>query len=132
VGSGAGLDGCGKSRPSPPIKIRTPDRPAHRESLCRLSYPGPRLNTYETITSKLFARDVPGCRLHSWQRQRCFLLLVVDLHPVLTLIFRGILPVFRPYVLLPCFLCKEDSYILRLYGLKIQLWPHGRARMGSL
>jgi hypothetical protein len=39
VGPGAGLDGCGKSR-LPPIGIRSPDRPAHSESLCRLRHPG--------------------------------------------------------------------------------------------
>ena len=33
----AGLDGCGKSRPT---GIRSPDRPARSESLYRLSYPG--------------------------------------------------------------------------------------------
>ena len=32
----AGLDGCGKSRPT---WFRSPDRPARSESLCRLSYP---------------------------------------------------------------------------------------------
>ena len=35
----AGLDGCGKTRPT---GIRSPDRPAGSESLYRLSYPGPR------------------------------------------------------------------------------------------
>ena len=39
VGPRAGLDGCGKSRPPP--GIRSPDRPARRESLYRLSYSGP-------------------------------------------------------------------------------------------
>ena len=39
VGPRAGLDGCGKSRP-PPTGIRSPDRPARRESLYRLSYHG--------------------------------------------------------------------------------------------
>ena len=38
VGPKAGLDGCGKSRPT---GIRSPDRPAYSESLYRLSYPGP-------------------------------------------------------------------------------------------
>jgi hypothetical protein len=37
VGPGAGLDRCGKSRPT---GIRSPDRPARSESLYRLSYPG--------------------------------------------------------------------------------------------
>ena len=40
VGPRAGLDGCGKSRPT---WIRSPDRPACSESLYRLSYPGPSL-----------------------------------------------------------------------------------------
>jgi hypothetical protein len=34
----AGLDGCGKSRPT---GIRSPYRPARSESLYQLSYPGP-------------------------------------------------------------------------------------------
>jgi hypothetical protein len=38
VGPRAGLDGCGKSRPT---GIRSPDRPARSQSLYRLSYPGP-------------------------------------------------------------------------------------------
>ena len=38
VGSRAGLDGCGKSRPT---GIRSPDRPARSQSLYRLRYPGP-------------------------------------------------------------------------------------------
>ena len=38
VGTRAGLDGCGKSRPPP--GIRYPDRPACSVSLYRLSYPG--------------------------------------------------------------------------------------------
>jgi hypothetical protein len=42
VGPSAGLDKCGKS---PPTGIRSPDRPARSQSLCRLSY---RANTYET------------------------------------------------------------------------------------
>jgi len=103
-----------------PTVIRSPARPVHSESLCRLSYPGLRLNTCEIITLELFARNVPGCGLDSCQGQRVFLLLVVDLHPVLTLKVRGILPLFRPYVLLSCFLCKGTFYILRLYGLNIQ------------
>jgi hypothetical protein len=40
VGPRAGLDGCGKSRPT---GIRSPDHPARSESLYRLSYPGPQV-----------------------------------------------------------------------------------------
>jgi hypothetical protein len=36
-GPGAVLDGCGKSCPT---RIRSPDLPAHSESLYRLRYPG--------------------------------------------------------------------------------------------
>ena len=36
VGLRAGLDWCGKSRPT---GIRSPDRPVRRQSLCRLRYP---------------------------------------------------------------------------------------------
>jgi hypothetical protein len=36
VGPWSGLDRCGKSRP---IGIRSPDRPAHSQSLYRLLYP---------------------------------------------------------------------------------------------
>jgi len=39
VGPRAGPDGWGKSRP--PTGIRSPDRQARSESLCRLRYPGP-------------------------------------------------------------------------------------------
>ena len=35
----AGLDGCGKSRPT--TRIRSSDRPPRSESLYRLRYPGP-------------------------------------------------------------------------------------------
>ena len=38
VGPRAGLEGCGKSRPSP--GIRSPCRPTRSESLYRLHYPG--------------------------------------------------------------------------------------------
>jgi hypothetical protein len=38
VGPRAGLDRCGKYRPT---GIRSPDRPAHSDSLYRLRYPGP-------------------------------------------------------------------------------------------
>jgi hypothetical protein len=37
VGPGAGLDRCGKSRPT---GIRSPDLPVRSESLYRLRYPG--------------------------------------------------------------------------------------------
>ena len=40
MGPGAGLDRCGKSRPT---GIRSPDLPARSESLHRLRYPGSRL-----------------------------------------------------------------------------------------
>ena len=36
----AGLDGCGKPRPT---RIRSPNRSARSESLCRLRYSGPRI-----------------------------------------------------------------------------------------
>jgi len=38
VGSRAGVDGIGKSRPPAPTNIRSPDRPARSQSLYRLSY----------------------------------------------------------------------------------------------
>jgi len=41
----AGLDGCGNDRPAS-TGIRSPERPAGGESLCRLSYPG-HLNTQD-------------------------------------------------------------------------------------
>ena len=47
VGLRAGLDGCGKSRPT---GIRSPDRPARSESLYRLSYPGPHMHVTNVIT----------------------------------------------------------------------------------
>jgi len=44
VGLKAGLDGCGRSRPS--TGIRSPDRPPLGESLYRLSCPGPPVYMY--------------------------------------------------------------------------------------
>ena len=41
MGLRAGLDWCGKSRPT---GIRSPDRPDSRQSLYRLSYPAPYMN----------------------------------------------------------------------------------------
>ena len=43
MGLRAGLDWCGKSRPT---GIRSPDRPARRQSLYRLSYPAHRSVCY--------------------------------------------------------------------------------------
>jgi hypothetical protein len=42
VGPRAGLDGCGKCRL---YRDSIPDRPARSASLCRLSYPDPRLSS---------------------------------------------------------------------------------------
>jgi hypothetical protein len=49
VGPGAGLDKCGKSRPT---GIRSPDLPARSESLYRLSYPGSRKYTGDNRSSR--------------------------------------------------------------------------------
>ena len=43
MGLRAGLDWCGKSHPT---GIRSPDRPARRQSLYRLSYTGPQPTFY--------------------------------------------------------------------------------------
>jgi len=48
VGPRAGLDWCGKSRPT---GIRFPDRPARRQSLYRLSYPAHKLIINSLILS---------------------------------------------------------------------------------
>jgi hypothetical protein len=45
----AGLDGCGKPRPT---GIRSPDRPARWESLYRLRYSGPDVGVRERKLSK--------------------------------------------------------------------------------
>ena len=45
------LDGCGKYRPK---GIRSPDRPARRESLYRLSYRGPPFTTFTAGISRDF------------------------------------------------------------------------------
>ena len=45
VGQRAGLNGCGKSRPT---GIRFPDRPARSESLYQLSYPSPHARCIKT------------------------------------------------------------------------------------
>jgi hypothetical protein len=49
VGHGAGLYSCGKSRPT---GIRSPDLPAHSESLYRLSHPGD-----VVINLRIYLRD---------------------------------------------------------------------------
>jgi hypothetical protein len=49
VGPGAGLDRCGKSRPT---GIRSPDLPARSESLYRLSYPDSPLCIVQSFYSK--------------------------------------------------------------------------------
>jgi len=46
VGPRAGLDWCGKSRPT---GIRSPDRPAGRQSLYRLRYPAHHITTQKPI-----------------------------------------------------------------------------------
>ena len=61
VGPRAGLDGCGKSLPT---GIRSPERPASRESLHRLSYPGPHLNKYFYLRLKTSNWSVLGVPTH--------------------------------------------------------------------
>jgi hypothetical protein len=51
VGPMAGLDGCGKSRPT---GIRSPDHPARSESLYRLRYPDPCLTLNIVIITAIF------------------------------------------------------------------------------
>ena len=46
MGLRAGLDWCGKSCPT---GIRSPDRPARRQSLYRLSYTGPPVSNYSGV-----------------------------------------------------------------------------------
>ena len=60
--TGAGLDGCGKSRP--PTEFRSPDRPARSESLYRLRYPGPRIYAYIYLyLYRLVIREVKNLNL---------------------------------------------------------------------
>jgi hypothetical protein len=56
VGPRAGLDRCGKS---PPIGIRSPDRPARSKSLYRLSYPGPSAVRDQWLTAWAIPRSTP-------------------------------------------------------------------------
>jgi hypothetical protein len=60
VGSRAGLDGCGKSRPPPPTGIRSPDRPTRRRVVSELK--GLRSRTVEV--SVLFGWDAAS--LSNW------------------------------------------------------------------
>ena len=46
MGPRAGIDGCGKSRPT---WIRSPDRPTRSESLYRLTYLGARLRRSKNV-----------------------------------------------------------------------------------
>jgi len=66
VGFRAGLDGCGKFRPT---GIRSPDRPARSESLYRLGYPGSPSSTVvpnnETKSHRKGAVSPPGSTLVS-------------------------------------------------------------------
>jgi len=59
VGLRAGLDWCGKSRPT---GIRSPDRPAHRQSLYRLRYPAHYILALGCIKCKIFMvhNQAPG------------------------------------------------------------------------
>jgi hypothetical protein len=65
MGPGAGLDRCGKSRPT---GIRSPDLPARSESLYRLRYPGSQDARYDLRiigkkTILLNIRNKMGCLL---------------------------------------------------------------------
>jgi hypothetical protein len=62
VGSRAGLDRCGKSRPT---GIQSPDRPARSQSLYRLSYPA---QTNTNIIHKYVKRKTPAV----WDTTLCF------------------------------------------------------------
>jgi hypothetical protein len=58
VGPRAGLDGCGKFRPT---GIRSQDLPAHSESLYQLSYPGPpifflKVSYSDTVTTDVLSK----------------------------------------------------------------------------
>ena len=58
VGPRAGLDGCGKSRPT---RIRSPDCSARSKSLYPLSYPGPEpLRAQHIITFSNFEVSLPS------------------------------------------------------------------------
>ena len=62
VGPRAGLDWCGKSRPT---GIRSPDRPARRQSLYRLRYPAHKVPYFlRDIVPKLMdVRAEKQCRV---------------------------------------------------------------------
>jgi hypothetical protein len=62
VGPGAGLDGCGKSRPT---WIRSPDLPARSESLYRLRHPGTTpYNTFLILWRRQVGSTVQVCPVH--------------------------------------------------------------------
>jgi hypothetical protein len=73
-GPRAGLDGCGKSRLT---GIRSPDRPARKESLYRLSYPGPQSARYCCLVVTKFgvplqiSVKVPNIKFHENPTSRC-------------------------------------------------------------
>ena len=58
MGVRAGLDWCGKSRPT---GIRSPDRPARRQSLYRLSYPA-----HYTVCTRINYKIVPVTNLNKY------------------------------------------------------------------
>ena len=51
LGPRDGLDRSGKTRPSPPIGLRSPDRPARRQALHKVRYPGTRCQTQNSLKS---------------------------------------------------------------------------------
>ena len=57
MGPRAGLDGCGKSRPST-TGIRSPDRPARSQSLYRIRCAGPPLIIKPQRNTTVFARVI--------------------------------------------------------------------------
>ena len=75
MGLRAGLDWCGKSRPT---GIRSPDRPARRQSLYRLRYPA---HVMEFIPA-IYCRNV---------------MLTTSFHLVLTLGIHGAIPLLPLY-----------------------------------
>jgi hypothetical protein len=67
VGPGAGLERCGKSRPT---GIRSPDLPAPSESLYRLRYPGSRTEMFFPVIPLLSVRQITQANI-LWFRKGC-------------------------------------------------------------
>ena len=110
VGLRAGLDCCGKSRPT---GIRSPDRPARRQSLYRLRYPAHNIRNYTYICLYFFDR---ASRYNSF-------LLITNLTHIFN-VFISLLYMFRAHSAHH----QENQlyqYVIWYISLRVAIWYAG-------